>query len=103
MLKSQAATLNETGLELLEKAKQVGKVSDAKTYTELGFKCLAEARDILAEMKSNSILIFFECCAHKNVSFVGWYDAYLDFCARNGLEILSEEDFDNLAKDILPD
>lgn len=99
MLKSQAATLNKTGLSLLEKAEACTKASDVTQFTELGLKCLAESRDIIHDMKHNTVLIFIECCAHLGA--VGNYGDYLDFCARNSLDILSEVDFGRISKDIL--
>jgi len=93
MLKSQAETLNATGLALLDKATQLQDTEESNATIELGMKCLAEARDILGKMRSNSVLIYLECCAHLSSS--GGYGFYLDFCARNGLEIMSEIDFDN--------
>jgi len=75
MFKSQSQKLNETGLELLDGATRCTKASDVKLFTELGMKCLEEAREILSEMKSNSILIFVECGA--NVGALGNYGAYL--------------------------
>lgn len=91
MLKSQASTLNETGLALLAKAAQCTSTKDVTSFTELGMKCLEESRTILAGLKSNSVLIFIECCGH--LSTMGNYGTYLDFCARNGLEVMSEVDF----------
>lgn len=96
MLRSQAEKLNSTGLALLDKAESVAKASDVRSYTELGMKCLEESRDILEGLKRNSILIFIECCSHLFLETPGRYGAYLDFCARNGLDILSEEDFKSL-------
>lgn len=93
MLKSQAETLNDTGLALLEKATKLQDTDEANSTIELGLRCLDESRAILSEMKSNSILLFLECGAR--VGALGNYGAYLDFCARNGLEILSEIDFKN--------
>jgi len=93
MLKSQAETLNLTGLALLDKAPQLQDTEEANATVELGMKCLAEAREILSQMRSNSVLIYLECCAHLSTS--GGYGFYLDFCARNGLEIMSEIDYDS--------
>jgi hypothetical protein len=94
MLRSQASTLNETGLNCLAKANECTAIKDVTAFTELGMKCLEESRTILSGLRSNSILIFLECCAR--VEQRGNYGEYLDFCARNGLETLSEKDFRNL-------
>ena len=101
MLKSQAETLNSTGLALLAKATECTKPGDVKSFTELGMKCLEESRSILSDMRSNSILVFIECGAHVGISASGRYGIYLDFCARNGLEIFSEKDFEAASKQIL--
>ena len=94
MLKSQATTLHETGLALLSKASACTSTKDVTSFTELGMKCLEESRDILSALRSNSILIFVECCGH--LATRGNYGSYLDLCARNGLEVLAEADFQAL-------
>ena len=95
MFKSQAKKLNETGLRLLEKADKCTKVQDVESFIKLGAECLEKSREILSQMRSNSVLIFVECCAHLESK--NSYGDYLDFCARNGLEILSEIDFKSVA------
>lgn len=99
MLKSQAILLHQAGELNLEKAKKATKLSDVKAFTEMGLKCLGESREILEGLKRNSILTFFECCARLEHDGRN-YGAYLDFCARNGLDTLSEVDFEAMAAEI---
>ncbi len=91
MLKSQAQTLNDTGLALLDKATKLTITEEVNATIELGMRCLEEARVIFMEVRSNSVLTFIECGAR--VGALGTYGEYLDFCARNGLETMSEIDF----------
>lgn len=100
MLQSQVRKLHEAGLSLLEKALVCGDVRDIQTFTELGLKCLAESRSIFEGMRLNSAHLFLEICAQKSVSPES-YSEYLDFCARNGLEIISEQDFVLFCNEIL--
>jgi len=92
MLKSQLLTLTNTGNALLEKASACTKAQDAKTFAELALKCLSDARDLARDLQNNSILFYCECYLHLKAELT--YRGYLDFCARNGLEIASEVDFE---------
>lgn len=101
MLRNQAFELDRAGQELLQKARACARASDAEIFTKLGLDCLAQARAIVQEMKTNSILTFFECTCQleKRAN----YPAYLEFCARNGFETLSETEFDSVFLQIFPD
>ena len=92
MLPKQIQKLNETGLDLLSKAARCTQTKDSLAFTELGMKCLAEARTILEQHRRNSTLLFFECCLHL-ARKPDNYPAYLEFCVRNDLEVVSEIDF----------
>ena len=95
MKRSQIQTLTETGESLLKKAELCSKATDVRTFTELGLNCLAEARAIFDQLQLNSVLLFIECRAYLGLSGAD-YPAYLCFCARNALEILSQGDFEAL-------
>lgn len=99
MLKSQLVTLHNTGQELLGKANLATSVRDVKAFTELGLQLLREAREIALHLETNSALLFFEVSAHLSLKG-DKYSAYLEFCARNGLDILAEQDFNALAKSV---
>ena len=99
MYKNQLDILNKAAENFLSDA-QACKAGKARSeLTELALKCLAEARGLADEMRRNSVLLFINCAA-----FLGkdWkkYPVYLDFCARNGLEILSKKDFDILSNSV---
>ena len=98
MLKNQILTLTKTGEELLLKAQSAQKAKDIETLTDLGLKCLAQAREIVLAMRHNSLLLYLECLTQLEKR--GSYTNYQDFCARNGLEILSEQDFDLMVAEI---
>jgi hypothetical protein len=99
MLDNQIINLTETANHMLTLARSTGKASEAEKFTELGLKCLAEARGILRERHRNSVQSFLEVAA-----FLGLrgdqYVVYLEFCARNNLEILSGEDFAAMVAEI---
>ena len=98
MLKNQVVILQETGTELLQKAALSTQAKDVREFTTLGLQCLSEVRDILDKMRHNSTLLFLECATHLRLK--GNYPAYLTFCARNSLEILSETDFNLVISEI---
>ena len=100
MIRGQAERLHATGLALLDKAAEAGKASDVQKFTALGVDCLAESRKILESLRYNSILIFLECNARAGA--LGNYGHYLDFCARNSLDTLAQEDFEEVCKGVVP-
>lgn len=97
MKTQQMLSLNQTGLECLKKAELCSTSKEVQAFTELGLKCLAEARAILDENKRSSALVFVECCLLLNRA-PGPYPAYLEFCTRNNLERLAKADFEALAE-----
>ena len=99
MLPNQIQKLNETGLGLLSKAALCTQTKDALSFTELGLKCLAEARSILEQHRRNSVLLFAECCLHISRK-PECYPAYLEFCTRNDLTIVSELDFKSVIGEV---
>lgn len=103
MKTKQIQILNETGLGLLAKANLCTVAKDAQTFTDLGLKLLAEARSILDSNRRNSVVIFVEFCAYLGKCHQQ-YSAYAEYCGRNGLEIVSEHDFEALCEHlIIPD
>lgn len=99
MKPTQIQILQESGIALLAKASRCEKTSDVQTFTDLGLKCLKEARDILDSLRSNSVFAFIECAWHLSRDSRN-YGIYLEFCARNRLEIVAEIDFDSIAADL---
>jgi hypothetical protein len=98
VLKDQALRLHELGNELLTKASASSKATDVQAFTELALKSYQESRLIWDTIQANSVLTFLECQLRH---FDGvTYQNYLDFCARNGLERLSEVDFDAVLGEI---
>lgn len=97
MLRNQMVRLNDLGEQFLTKALEA-KGSTAKELTEAGLRCFEEARQIFMALASNSILLYFECAVQRGSR--GNYSEYLDFCARNGLETISEVDFERFSLDI---
>ena len=92
MLKDQALRLHELGNELLTKASASSKATDVQLFTDLALNSYRESRLIWDTIRVNSVLTFFECQLRQFTGIT--YSNYLDFCARNGLEILSETDFE---------
>ena len=99
MKQTQIQILQESGIALLAKASRCEKTSDVQTFTDLGLKCLKEAREILDTLRSNSVLAFIECAWHLSRDSRN-YGVYLEFCARNRLEILTEVDFDSISEEL---
>lgn len=99
MKTTQIRVLQENGIALIQKAAMCEKTSDVQTFTDLGLKCLKEARDILDGLKSNSVFAFIECAWHLSRDSRN-YGVYLEFCARNRLEIVAESDFDSISADL---
>ena len=99
MLKAQMMTLDATGIECLTKARQCTSLKDCREFTDLGLKCLQESRLIFDQIKQNSVLLFIE------LSFAADYEptfaAYLQFAARNRLDIVSQTDFEAVSGQIL--
>lgn len=93
----QAIALDETGHECLRKAQACTTSKEVQSFTDLGLKCLAEARQILDENQRNSVLVFYEVCLHLGRAG-GPYPAYLEFCARNQFQTLSEIDFTSISE-----
>jgi len=91
MITKHIQTLNETGLALIEKATTLSKIQEIERCISLGTELLEKSRNILQESKQNSILIFVEFCLHLKIH--GNYSLYLEFCARNNMQMFSEEDF----------
>jgi len=98
MLKNQVLTLTRSGEELLARAQVQQKAKDIETLTDLGLKCLAQAREIVLEMRHNSTLLYLECLTQLERR--GDYVNYQEFCVRNGLDIHSREDFDKVVAEI---
>ena len=99
MKRNQIEILQRKGEDLLEYATTLTKAPQVQSVTELGLRCFAEARAIFDALASNSAMVFIECCTYLGKS-PNSYPAYLEFCARNGLEIFSKFDFDALVSDI---
>lgn len=99
MIRGQIQTLMETGNELLLKARSSVSTKDTVAFTELGMKCLSEAREIADGLRRNSILLYLECVTQARKA--PDYDAYLDFCARNSLDTMANKDFYEVTADIL--
>lgn len=103
MLTEQVLTLQATGKHLLELASKADRASEVEKLTTLGMKCLSEVRDILAQRKNNSILIFIECAVSLKKIPTDNYPAYVEFCARNAFETISETDFKSTCESIFLD
>ena len=71
----------------LAKAEACQKASDAQTFYELAERASTHALTLWMELQSNSVLLFLQAGG-------GEFEAYSDFCARNGLEVLAEADFE---------
>ncbi len=99
MKQTQIQILQESGIALLAKASRCEKTSDVQTFTDLGLKCLKEAREILDTLRSNSVFVFIQCCWHMHRDSRN-FGVYLEFCARNKLEVVSEVDFDSISADL---
>jgi hypothetical protein len=99
MQKKQAEILHSTALAFLEKAQLSVKASDAKVFYDLAADALERSCAILAELRKNSLLMYWECCVVA--PGMGNWGSYLDFCARNSLQVLAKEDFDAFLARIL--
>ena len=84
MLIRQAVLLQTHGEKLLE-----GDFN--KKNTVLAMECLREAREIVANLQGNSVVLFFEFASLLGLT--PHYSVYLEFCARNSLQMMSEQDF----------
>lgn len=95
MYRTQIAQLNELGSAMMQKALACTQAKDVQIFTSLGLQALQEAREIAEGLKSNSVLLWLECTTlmRKKASD---YSLYVDFCARNGLEAMSTEDYTNI-------
>jgi hypothetical protein len=99
-MKNQLDMLEAAASDFFQKGRMCVKAADAEKFTTLALSCLAEFQKIKATMANNSAMLFFECCTELDKR--GNYRAYLDFCARNGLEILSQDDFEAFSDSIYP-
>lgn len=98
MLENQISTLNKMAEDLWKKASLTAKPNEVAQLTELALKCMADAREIFESKRHNSVLLYAECClgAEKQPD----YAHYLDFCARNGLAVISGKDFFDVLADV---
>ena len=99
MIRQQISELSTFSSAMLEKASLSTKSSDAKIFSELAFQALEQLHRMNDSIRRNSVLVFAECCAHLGKAGTK-YPNYLEFCARNDFEIVSELDFDELIHDI---
>lgn len=99
MYKKQLEATYLTGIEMLEKAKHCSKADDTETFVQLGLKLLAESRNIAREMQLNSAFLFIECASRIDLNARN-YVSYLEFCARNGLETISQTDFNTVCDNV---
>lgn len=99
MLRGQIKTLMETGNDLLAKARASASMKEVEAFTRLGMTCLNEAREIAESLQRNSVLLYLECTTQ--LTQPPDYQTYLDFCARNSLDTLAEQDFIAIVADVL--
>jgi hypothetical protein len=99
MLKAQMMTLDATGNDCLTKARACTSLKDAREFTELGMKCLQESRLIFDQIKQNSVFLFIELSIAAG--YQPTFAAYLQFAARNRLDIVSETDFEAVSGGVL--
>lgn len=92
MLIRQAKLLHLHGEKLLEDAKN-------PKNTSLAMQCLRESRDIIQQLQSNSVGLFFEFAAVLNLELD--YSIYVDFCMRNSLQVMSQQDFDGVVHETI--
>jgi hypothetical protein len=102
MYRNQIEALTETATDFLAKAKLSQKANESRTFLDAGMAAFAAAREIADSIRANSILCFLECATQLQRRGDS-YPAYLEFCARNGLETLSEKDFQAVCAQIYPE
>ena len=100
MYQTQIKLLNDVAADLLTSVAKL-KPLEALAAAAEGRKCLAEARAIADTLRGNTPVLFIECCAHLGKAGTS-YPAYLEFCARNSLAMLSQEDFEGVVREIFP-
>jgi len=98
MLPRQAKLLQKQGENLLTQAESVN-ANEAIKLTELALKCFNESRGILHTLGANSVLLFAEFQIQLGVKFE--YPYYLEFCTRNNLRSLSQQDYDVYMEEIM--
>jgi len=86
ILRSNWKSFSTSAKTFLAKAEASGKAADAQTFFDLAERASKHSLEIWIELAANSALLWVQ-------SGGGLYPDYLDFCARNGLEVLSEADF----------
>jgi hypothetical protein len=98
MIARQILEFQKIGEECLTRARLAPRAKDAHGYIEAAERAFARARELMREREHNSLILFLEICALLGAS--PNYAQYLDFCARNGFESLSESDFNSVSDKI---
>lgn len=98
MKTTHVALLNEQASHYFEQAILSTKSREKLSYTETARAMLKEAREIIQSSRRNSIMVYFEfmLLLKKQPE----YKSYLEFCARNDLDLLSESDYISLTSSI---
>ena len=87
--------LNEQAAHFFEASKSSNKTKEKLAFAELGRGLLKESREILQSSRKDSVLVYFEFMfiLKKKPDF----PSYLEFCARIGLDLISNEDYSSLS------
>lgn len=101
MLKSQISALTEQASFHFEQAKIATTTASQIAHSEQANGLLKEARAVAEKSRRESVLVYFEFMLNIKKEFS--FESYLEFCIRNGLKQLSEEDYLELETALLTD
>ena len=90
----------EAASEFQKKALASTTAKDAGAFMAMSVDASEIAERLYRLFAGNSIALYVECCVRAGVDLQ--YSSYLDFCARNNLQTLSEFDFNSVANQIKP-
>jgi len=95
MKTNHITTLSNQADHFFAAAKETDKAREKIMFTDMALTLLREAQSILKSSKRNSLIVFFEFMVLTGK--LPTYEIYLEFCARNDLDILSKVDYQSLS------
>lgn len=90
----------EAASEFQRKALASTTAKDAAAFMALAVDASEMAMSLYRLFAGNSIALYMECCLRSEHHMS--YKSYLDFCARNNLQTLSETDFGSVVNQLKP-
>jgi len=84
--------LRELAESFFEKSSVCTKLSDATAFADLALRMHAEADEVENESKLDSVFVYISFI--ENFQYNSAYPDYLEFCIRNAMTAICEEDYE---------